>query len=77
MDKEQLIRNAHLQWCKNRAIKYINSGNMNKVFTSMLSDLEKHENTCDHPGIDLGMRLIIAGKLQEEKDMKKFIDGFN
>ena len=70
-------RNEHLQWCKNRALEYVEAGELTEAFTSMISDLRKHPETVNHPGINLGMTLLFAEKLNDYTEMKKFIQGFN
>ncbi len=43
----------------------------------MASDLNKHDETRDHRGIELGMELIMVGQLSTQREMRKFIEGFN
>ncbi len=38
-------RAEHLQWCKDRAIEYVNAGELQQAFTSMTSDVSKHPET--------------------------------
>lgn len=47
-------RAEHLQWCKNRAMEYVDRGEINDALASMGSDLNKHPDTKDHAGIQLG-----------------------
>lgn len=70
-------RQEHLQWCKNRALEYVNSNNLPTAYMSICSDLSKHEETKNHLAIGLGMNLMMAGKLDSAEEMRKFIEGFN
>lgn len=72
-----MTRQEHLEWCKQRALEYIDMGNSNDAWASMCSDLNKHEQTRGHSGIELGMRLMFAGHLTSLDQMRKFILGFH
>jgi len=72
-----MTRQEHLEWCKKRAMEYVDSGNVIDALTSMGSDLQKHPDTKDHIGMQLGMGLLMLGKLSSQEEMRKFIDGFN
>jgi len=37
-----MTRKEHLDWCKERALKYVDDGNLQQAYTSMTSDLSKH-----------------------------------
>ena len=70
-------RAEHLQWCKDRALEYVEMGDLKQAFASMGSDLRKHPETSRHPGIELGMGLLWTNQLNTKEKMKKFIQGFN
>ena len=70
-------RAEHLEWCKRRALEYVERGDLPQALTSMCSDLSKHEETKDHGAIGLGMSLMLGGHLSTADKMKKFILGFN
>lgn len=70
-------RKEHLEWCKIRALEYINNGDVFNAWTSMITDLKKHEETKDHTGIMLGMTMIMNGQLSAIGEMEKFIKRFN
>ena len=72
-----MTRDEHLQWCKDRALEYCNSGDTQQAYASMTSDLGKHEGTAGHSAIELGMMLLMGGKLGTPEEMRKFINGFN
>lgn len=70
-------REEHLEWCKTRALEYINNDNIIDAWNLMVSDLRKHKETENHSRIMLGITMITAGYLSTIKEMKKFIEGFN
>jgi hypothetical protein len=70
-------RNEHLDWCKKRAIAYIDAGDLNGAFTSMISDLGKHSETASHAGIELGAGMLFSGIMLTEDLMRKYIEDFN
>ncbi len=70
-------RAEHLAWCKQRALEYVDAGDLNNAFASMSSDLSKHPETEKHAGITLGMMLLMSGRLNTAEEMRKFINGFN
>lgn len=72
-----MTRAEHLQWCKQRALEYINAGDLSQAFASMASDLNKHEETKNHSAIQLGTMLMFGGHLNTPEEMRKFIEGFN
>lgn len=70
-------RAEHMAWCKQRALEYIDRGDVHQGIASMLSDLGKHPETQDHAGIRLGALLMMAGHLDDPAEARKFIEGFN
>lgn len=66
-------RAEHLAWCKQRALEYL-PDDPQQAFASMASDLNKHEETRGHVGMELGMALLMTGNIG---DMRRFIEGFN
>lgn len=77
MTTTETTRADHLAWCKKRALKYVDAGDMNQAFASMASDLNKHPGTRGHSGMELGMMLHIGGHLDSAEKMRNFIEGFN
>lgn len=71
-----MTRQEYMDWCKQRALEYVNAGDTENAFASMMSDLSEHEETENHAGIQHGMMLSLAGKLNTADEMRKFIEGF-
>ncbi len=77
-----MTRQEHLDWCKTRALEYLQPGpyfSIDEAMASMASDLGKHEETRrDHQmTIGLMMSLRASGKLNTSGEMRRFIEGFN
>lgn len=70
-------REEHMQWCKDRALEYVNIGDLRQGFMSMTSDLRKHPETENHSAIELGFMLLMSNNLNTEAAMRDFIEGFN
>lgn len=69
-------RTEHLEWCKKRALEYLDQGDIANAVTSMLSDLGKHDETrgVGEKMAMLGMLAITSGDTAEAR---RFITGFN
>lgn len=72
-----MTRKEHLDWCKQRALEYVDMNDLQQAFASMISDLGKHPETQGHTGIDLMLGLMMIGKLDTAKEMRECINGFN
>lgn len=70
-------RSNHLEWCKQRATEYLDRGDVTNAVASIMSDLNKHPDTERHPGIRLGMMLMLGGQLSTVDQAREFIQGFN
>jgi len=77
MKGDEMTRAEHLQWCKNRALEYVDIGKLSEAYASLGSDLGKHPETCGHPAIELGIMLMMSGKLSTPRQMRDFIEGCN
>jgi len=70
-------RAEHLTWCKQRALAYVDAGELQNAFSSMASDMSQHPET-DNPSLHaLGMTLMMAGHLNTQAEMRRWIEGFN
>lgn len=70
-------RSAHLQWCKDRALEYVDANDNKQAFASFMSDMGKHEETANHLALDMGMSMLMGGMLNSASDMRNWITGFN
>ncbi len=70
-------RAEHMAWSKQRALELVDAGDPVQAFTSMASDLGKHDDTRAHAGLELGMMQMMAGLLTTAPEMRRFIKGFN
>ncbi len=67
-------RQEHLKWCKQRALEYVDRNELTQAYASFISDLGKHDETCDHPAIKMGVSLMMIGNLNTPDEMRKFIN---
>lgn len=73
----QTTRTEHIEWCKKRALQYVDAGDLEQGYASMISDLTKHPETEKHPAAMLGVILLMNGQLDTPQKMRDFINGFN
>lgn len=74
---EPITRDEHVAFCKKRALEYVDRGDVEQAFSSIASDLDKHPETENHAGVEMGMMLMMIGDLRTPEQMRKFIEGFN
>jgi hypothetical protein len=72
-----MTRTEHLAWCKQRALEYVDVGDIQGAFSSMASDMNKHPETADSQVQVLGMSLLMSGHLETPQQMRDWINGFN
>ena len=70
-------RTEHLQWCKDRALEYVENNDNQQAFTSFMSDMSKHTETSNHLTLENGMMLLMGGHLSSNHQMREWINGFN
>jgi hypothetical protein len=72
-----MSREEHLAWAKSRALEYVEAGDTASAIMSMASDLRKHDELRDHPGIELGVLLLMGGHMRTPEQVRDHIVGFN
>ena len=72
-----MTRDEHLAWCKWRALEYVEINDLQQAVISMMSDLDKHQETKNHARIMLGTMLLITRKFSTKEEVIKFINEFN
>lgn len=67
-------REEHLTWAKQRALEYVDAGDLVSAVTSMGSDLDKH------PELGCNSYLLMAGGLDastgDPRLVRRWIEGF-
>ena len=66
----------HLEAAKERAIEYVDAGNLVDASASFISDLGKHEELADHPVIELIIMHQMGG-LWNDRTARDLINGAN
>ena len=69
-------RQEHLDWCKKRALEYLNRGDVSNAIASMMSDLNKHPET-ESSNTSLGMLGIMYASNNDVDGARRWITGFN
>lgn len=72
-----MTRQEHLQWCKDRAIEYVDADDLKNAFASFQSDMSKHPETENHAALQMGTMLLFGGHLSTGQQMREWINGFN
>lgn len=71
-------RAEHLDWCKKRALEYLDKGDVKNAVASMMSDMQKHEETkFAGAGNILSMLGIKAAASGDAAEARRYIKGFN
>ena len=52
MDEYQMPRAQHLQWAKNRALQYVDAGQLQYAFDSLMSDARKTSRNSIRSGFN-------------------------
>lgn len=69
-------RAEHLQFCKDRAMEYVNAGDYQNAVTSMMSDLGKHPET--EKSVQTAMMLAPLVMMNPSRsEAERFVLGFN
>lgn len=71
-----MTRSEHLQWCKDRALKYLDAGDFRQAATSMMSDLSKHPETANYPAV-LNQLVMLKLINRNVEGVRRWIVGFN
>lgn len=70
-------REEHLKWCKDRALRYLEDGDLTNAVASMGSDLSKHSEThqlVSNPYLMLlGMQHVLS---YDAQGVRRWIEGF-
>lgn len=71
-----MTRQEHLDWCKKRALEYLDRGDVVNAVTSMMSDMQKHPETKFGSGVlnALGLRAAASYNVDTAR---RYIEGFN
>lgn len=73
-----MTRAEHLAWAKQRALEYVDSGELGSAIASMLSDLGKHPELEKSQAIGAMIAPGISmGGPPRPDQVRKWIEGFN
>jgi hypothetical protein len=72
-----MTREEHLAWCKQRAHAYLDHGYIKNAVASMMSDMQKHEETKLSLWSPLSVLGIFAAMSNNYEEARRYIDDFN
>ena len=73
-----MTRDEHLAKCKEDALGYLDRGEINNAFSSMVCNLDKHPELKNHAGIKVGIYFCLCpGWLSNQEEVRRWIVGFN
>ena len=73
-----MTRDEHLQWCKDRALAYLEKGKIAEGMASFTSDMSKHPSTNETLQNGLSHSLIMQALMTgSERECITCVNGFN
>lgn len=77
-----MSRAEHLAWCKQRALDYVNRGELVNALASFTSDMDKHPDTAEtmhSEAISMlaAVEAVPAVMANDAARLRRFIEGFN
>jgi len=72
-----LTRAEHLQWAKDRALEYVEAGDLTSACASILSDLGKHPQIDPSTAQTVWAIEAMTGGLSTAEKVRHFINGIN
>jgi hypothetical protein len=71
-------REQHLSVCKQNALSLVRAGDPRLGFVSIVTSVQNHRQTANHPRVKVGTQLMLQrGWLENADEMKRFIEGFD
>lgn len=68
-------REEHLEWCRSRALEYLDQGEVDKAFASFVSDLSKMPEGEDETDPDGNIRWLSSAATFAEEGFQALLDG--
>lgn len=76
MEANHFSKDQYIDWCRERALRMLNSRLPLVVLTELLSNLRSHPGTRNHPAVDAAHRLLSIGKLMSKESVRYFVENF-
>ena len=71
---EKMTRAEHLAWAKQRALEYVDRGELQHALDSIISDMRKHPALFDFAWAEAALTQWMNGKLDTPAKMREFIN---
>lgn len=75
MTESLVTRSEHIEWCKQRALQFLDTGDWFQALASLQSDLTKNPKTVNHGAIQLASSLALNRYLNSCDSVRNFIEG--
>lgn len=72
-----MTREEHLAWAKQRALEYVDNGDLPTAVSSMVSDLGQHPETATPALAMLSLDGMLAAAHGDAAGVRRWIEGFN
>jgi hypothetical protein len=72
-----ITRAEHVAWCKERALEYVEMGDLGQAVASMVSDMNKHPATLASTAAFMGQVGLVAAMRGDADGVRRWIEGFN
>ena len=71
-------KQQHLDWCRQRALQYLDAGELTNACASLLSDLRKHEETRTTAALagEQWAAKALSGHWDNPENVRQLIDQF-
>ena len=70
-----MTREEHLAWARERALEYVDRGDLPSAVASLISDLGKHEETRSFP-LDVLRESVEVAQSQDPERVRRWIEAF-
>lgn len=70
-------RSDHLQWCKDRALEFVDAGQLPNAFSSFMSDLNKFDEPMYEAELLRTLTIVGFAQCGTADKMRAWINGFS
>jgi hypothetical protein len=71
-----MTRDEHIEWCKARARKYLDAGDVVNAIASMMADVTQHPETTEVLNPTLTLFGMMAAQNNDVGAARRFVEGF-
>lgn len=71
-----MTKNQYMRWCKERALEYLDRGDLKHALASFIGDVTAHDETRDAINPATLMLATAAAENGDSREMRRWIEGF-